>query len=69
MAKFWCHCDFADQSTKLGTLTPYDVPSNFRRGDTWMPPGIPWFCATVKVTCEIKTRYKFHIKCSMFLNI
>ena len=25
--------DFADQSTKLGTLTPYDAPSNFRRVD------------------------------------
>jgi len=27
-------CDFADQSTKLGTITPYDVLSNFRRGAT-----------------------------------
>jgi len=35
------HCDFADQSTKLGTLSPYDVLSNFRRGDIWIQPGIP----------------------------
>ena len=34
MAKFWGHCDFADQSAKLGIVDPYDVLSNFRRGAT-----------------------------------
>ena len=60
--KFWCYSDF-DQSTKLGTLTPYDVLSNFRRGDTWIPLGIPRFC---KAARKIKTHYKCHIKCSIY---
>ena len=50
-----CYCD---QSTKLGTPNLCDVLSNFRRGDTWMPPGVPWFCTTAKTTREIKNRHK-----------
>ena len=61
--------DFVDQSTKLGTLTPYDVLSNFRRGATWKPHGILWFCPTVKTSCNITTCNKYHMKYSMFLNI
>jgi len=34
MAKFLEHNDFADQSTKLGIVDPYDVLSNFRRDAT-----------------------------------
>ena len=60
--KFWYYSDF-DQSTKLGTLIPYDVLSNFRRGDTWIPLGIPRFC---KAARKIKTHYKCHIKCSIY---
>ena len=41
MAKFCCYCDFADQSIKLGIVGPYDVLSNFRRGDTWKSPVTP----------------------------
>ena len=33
-AKFCGYCDFADQSTKLGIVDPYDVLSNFRRDAT-----------------------------------
>ena len=46
--------DFVDQSTKLGTLTPYDVLSSFRRGATWKPHGILWFCPTVKPPVKLK---------------
>ena len=43
MAKCWCSCGFAGQSTKVGAATPYDVLGNFRR------TGIPWFCATLNL--------------------
>ena len=57
-------CDFVDQSTKLGAITPYDVVIS--EGE---PPESHLASFGIIASRKIKTHYKCYVKYSIFLSI